>query len=109
MRWAAFDFETATQARDSACAVGVVVFEDGDITARRHWLIRPPGNCYSHWNIRVHGIRPPDTEAAPPFDVVWQEVDDLVRDHVLVAHNAAFDMGVLAGSAASTMALVEPR
>jgi DNA polymerase III subunit epsilon len=109
MRWAAFDFETATHARDSGCALGVVVVDDGDVVARQAWLMRPPGNRYHPRNVAVHGIRPIDTEHAPEFAEVWAEVEYLVGDRPLVAHNAAFDLGVLAASAASTGALVRAR
>ena len=40
----AIDFETATSERNSACAVGVVVFEQGSPTDTLSLLIRPPGN-----------------------------------------------------------------
>ena len=44
--FAAIDFETATSERNSACAVGVVVFEQGSPTDTLSLLIRPPGNRY---------------------------------------------------------------
>jgi DNA polymerase-3 subunit epsilon len=95
MRWAAFDFETATHARDSACAVGVVVVEDGEVVESDSWLIRPPGNFYFGRNIAVHGITPEETEDAARFDEVWWEVEQMIGDRPLVAHNASFDLSVL--------------
>lgn len=109
MRWAAFDFETATHARDSACALGVVLCDDGEVVARRAWLIRPPGNRYHPRNIAVHGIRPTDTAEAPSFDEVWCELEHMIDDRPLVAHNAAFDVGVLEACARTTEAAVRPR
>jgi len=109
MRWAAIDFETATQFRDSACAVGVVVVDEGEERYRQSWLIRPPDNRYSPRNVAIHGIRPADTEHAPSFSSVWNEVEHLVGDRPLVAHNAGFDAGVLAASAAATGAAVRAR
>jgi DNA polymerase-3 subunit epsilon len=101
MRWAAIDFETATHSRDSACALGVVIVEDGRELARQSWLIRPPENAYSGRNVEVHGIRPADTERAPDFAAVWSEAMYLIGDRALVAHNAGFDIGVIRGCCAS--------
>jgi len=54
--WVAIDFETATASRDSACALGIAVIEDGELAATASWLMRPPGNRYDPRNIAVHGI-----------------------------------------------------
>ncbi len=98
VRFAAVDFETATGQRHSACALGLVLVEDGKIVTTRRWLIRPPGNEYAPFNIRVHGIRPADTATAPAFPAVWDEARALIADRPLVAHNAAFDLAVLRAS-----------
>ena len=95
MRWAAVDFETATYSRSSACALGVVIVEDGRELHRQAWLIRPPGNRYESGNIAIHGIRPEDTEHAPDFSHVWAEAMQMIDDRPLVAHNASFDVGVI--------------
>jgi DNA polymerase-3 subunit epsilon len=95
MRWAAVDFETATYSRASACALGVVIVEDGRELHRQAWLIRPPGNEYQSGNIAIHGIHPSDTEHAPTFDQVWSEAMYMIGDRALVAHNASFDVGVI--------------
>ncbi len=95
MRWAAVDFETATFSRASACALGVVIVEDGRELHRQAWLIRPPGNRYEAGNIAIHGIQPADTERAPDFETVWSEAMTMIADRPLVAHNAAFDVGVI--------------
>ncbi|MCW2950050.1 MAG: Exonuclease RNase and polymerase [Thermoleophilia bacterium] len=107
MRWAAIDFETATHARDSACALGVVVVDDGVEHARQAWLIRPPDNEFFWRNVEVHGIRPEHTETAPVFDEVWSEALELIGDRPLVAHNASFDVGVIRGCCA-TFGLTPP-
>ena len=95
MRWAAVDFETATSSRSSACALGVVIVEDGRELYRQAWLIRPPGNRYDVGNVAIHGIRPVDTEQAPDFSHVWSEAKAMIEDRPLVAHNAPFDVGVI--------------
>jgi DNA polymerase-3 subunit epsilon len=95
MRFAALDFETASGARNSACSLGIAVVEDGEIVRRREWLIRPPSMYFSPFNIQVHAITPEMVADSPGFGALWPEIEREVGDLPLVAHNAAFDMGVL--------------
>lgn len=92
----AIDFETATVKRASICEAGICVVRNGEVAETRSWLVRPQGNYYSYWNMRVHGIQPHDTENSPEFPEVWDEIVGYLKDiPVLVAHNAAFDMGCI--------------
>jgi DNA polymerase-3 subunit epsilon len=93
--WVAIDFETATREPTSACALGIAVVRDGRVAERHSWLIQPPFNEYEFWNTRVHGLGPDDTELAPDFREVWFEVQPLLAEGPLLAHNAAFDVRVL--------------
>lgn len=99
----AIDFETATQSPDSICEVGICVVRDGEVTDTRSWLVRPPHNRYSYWNIQIHGIRPDDTEDAPGFAEVWEEIERLYLDEydTFVAHNVPFDRKCLQAAAAA--------
>ena len=97
--FAAVDFETATPRRDSACAVGVVVFEDGVVASRQHWLIQPPDNAYAERNTAIHGISAGDTVDAAGFPDVWAQAEGLLRGRLVVMHNSSFDMSVLRDSA----------
>jgi len=92
----AIDFENATSARNSACEIGVTQIDNGEITASRSWLIRPP--CWPNfdfYNVRLHGISPKMVANEPTFDEIWQEVQHWFAGRVIIAHNAAFDIGVL--------------
>ena len=93
--FAAIDFETANPYRSSVCCVGVVVVREGVVVERFYRLIRPEPNYYMSWNTRVHGITAADTDGAPRFPEVWQEVAPLVEGLPLVAHNSPFDEGCL--------------
>lgn len=97
--FAAIDFETATSERSSACAVGVVIFEQGSPVDRHRLLIRPPGNRYDAFNTALHGIGPSDTQDSPGFPEVWEPVAGMLDGQLVVAHNTAFDMSVLRRSA----------
>ena len=94
-RYAAIDFETADHGRDSACAVGVVVVENGRIVHEHASLLRPPRRRFVF--TYIHGIAWKDVENAPTFAEHWPTLASLLDglDH-LVAHNAPFDRGVLA-------------
>ena len=92
----AIDFETATGKRASICEAGICVVRDGEIVETRSWLVRPQGNSYSYWNMQIHGIRPNDTVNSPEFPEIWAEIAEYLKDiPVLVAHNAAFDIGCI--------------
>lgn len=93
--WFALDFETATSARASACAVGLVGIADGRVVLREHLLIRPPENRYEPVNSAIHGIGPGDTERAPDFATAWQQLSDAIGDRLVLMHNASFDVGVV--------------
>lgn len=97
----AIDFETATGDPNSACAVGLAFVVGLEVVATVHRLIQPPGNRYDQGNIRVHGIYPEDTEFAPAFLPVWQELHPLLAGKALIAHNARFDMTVIKASLAA--------
>ena len=95
----AIDFETANQEPSSVCSVGVVMVRDGQIVD-------------SFYSLIVHGISQDDTEEAPVFSKVWQQLEERivevyfsnqVTDDIryqiatlpFVAHNARFDEGCL--------------
>lgn len=95
MNYCAIDFETATAARNSACSVAVVNVQDGVVSDSFYTLIQPPGNRYYSGNIQIHGIHPQDTKEAPTFPEIWPELKLHLAGKIVVAHNCAFDMGVL--------------
>lgn len=97
--YVAIDFETATSAMSSACAIGIVAVKDLDIVDYYYSLIQPPNNFYSDRNVSVHGITPDLTENAPTFSELWPEIEHFFDTHTpVVAHNAGFDMSVFRAS-----------
>ncbi len=92
----AVDFETADGTRESACAIGLVRVEAGEIGARLARLIRPPRLQFSPYCVRIHGITPAMVRHAPPFGDLWPEIAPFFSGvPFLAAHNAAFDRSVL--------------
>lgn len=93
-KFAAIDFETADYGRDSACALAVVIAENGVIVDKRYSLIRPPRRdfVFSY----LHGITWCDVAKKPTFGEYWPEIKGLFEDiDFIAAHNASFDRGVL--------------
>ena len=93
--FAAIDFETANGYPSSVCSVGIVVVRNGEIADRFYSLIQPEPNYYSPFCTRVHGLTSRDTDAAPVFPRVWEQVEPLIEGLPLVAHNSRFDEGCL--------------
>ncbi|ODS54794.1 MAG: DNA polymerase III subunit epsilon [Agrobacterium sp. SCN 61-19] len=91
----AIDFETATEARASACSIGLAFIENGRVVRVEERLIRPPENRYSPFNIAIHGIRPEHTAHAPEFADVMLEFAADFEGARMIAHNASFDFSVL--------------
>jgi DNA polymerase-3 subunit epsilon len=98
MNFVAFDFETANESRNSACAIGFVLVEEGDIKERYYSLIKPPDNRFSPVNVKIHGITPQETLHAPTFIDIWPIINKTFYNNLIVAHNIAFDLAVLKNS-----------
>jgi len=96
-RFVAIDFETATDSRDSACALGWTVFEEGEPRETSGTLIDPeiPAGAWSAFNTVIHGIEPADVRGAPTFAEIWPHLATLAANSPLVAHYASFDLSVL--------------
>ena len=94
----AIDFETANSSSASACSVGLVKVRDGRVVDRVHWYIRPPfpHDEFSEWNVRIHGITPEMVADAPGWAAHLPALREFTDGDVLVAHNAGFDMAVIA-------------
>lgn len=95
--WVAIDFETANAHRGSPCSVGMVAVENGRITDRMATFIHPPREVahFAAFNTGIHGITASMVKDAPPWRIVLRRILDFAAGRTIVAHNAAFDMGVL--------------
>ena len=89
----AIDFETANYDSASACAIGLAFIERGKIARVEERYIRPPTRNFTFtW---CHGLTYDDVRDAPEFPDVWNEFRFDLKDALLLAHNAAFDMNVI--------------
>ena len=90
------DFETAQGYRHSICQVGIVRVENGIITEEINLLVQPPDNSFWAKLIDIHGITPEDTANEPTFDKIWHQIEHLIKNQDVVAHNGiSFDFPVL--------------
>lgn len=91
----ALDFETASMSRATPCAVGVAWIAGGAVSGRAYRLIRPDcaprAWCFGH----IHGLYPDDVADAASFPEVWADLAPHLDGALVLAHNAAFDLGVL--------------
>lgn len=104
LNFVALDFETANSFRGSPCSVGLVSVVDGKVDQTWASYIRPPQgiNSFDAFNISIHGITPAHVRDAPDWQEVLKQILARVDGRPLVAHNAAFDMGVLRDACEAT-------
>lgn len=97
MDFICIDFETANEKRASVCAIALIYFKNNEIVETKEWLIKPPlgYDYFNPFNIQIHGITPNDVVNSPEFIDVWPEIEPLINNRFLVAHNASFDISVL--------------
>ena len=93
----AIDFETANEFRGSACAVGLAKVVNGTVVDEKSLLFKPPEGHqrFDPFNTLIHGITAADVEGKPEFKEIWPDVLEYIDGDPLVAHNAAFDLGVV--------------
>ena len=94
MRFTAIDFETANSNRNSICAVGLVIVEDGEIESITSELIQPEPLVFHPRNVALHGIAARDVCDSPTFARAWKSLRARIHGP-LVTHNAAFDMSAM--------------
>lgn len=94
-RFAVFDVETPNGANDRMSAIGLCLVEDGEIVRELYTLVNPESR-FDYFNIRLTGITPEAVRGKPTFPVLWELLRPMMEGRILVAHNAVFDMGVLA-------------
>lgn len=95
--WVAIDFETANERRGSPCAVGLAAVEGGRVVGTFTTYIQPPPavSWFSPACVAIHGITPDMVAGAPGWAEALELVLAFAGGRPLVAHNAAFDLGVI--------------
>ncbi len=101
----AIDFETANSHPSSACSVGLVRVRDGVVVDRDYWLIRPPEAhaAFLPFNVKIHNITAEMVVDSAPWEGQLDRLREFIGTDIAVAHNAAFDMGVIRAACAETI------
>ena len=96
MQYVAIDFETANKSSDSACAIGLNLFdENGCLKDSYYSLICPEVPYFDPACTAVHGLNAEDILGAPKLKDIWDEILSFISNRPLIAHNAPFDIRVL--------------
>ena len=93
-RFIVFDVETPNRKNNRISAIGITVVEEGKISKEFYSLVNPETN-FDYFNVKLTGISKASVKDAPTFPELWQQIEPLFSDGMLVAHNASFDMNVL--------------
>ena len=90
-----FDVETPNACNDRMSAIGLCEIVDGEITRDLYTLVNPETH-FDAFNVALTGITPEMVSNQPTFDRLWLLLEPLFQGSLLVAHNATFDLTVLA-------------
>ena len=93
-RFVAFDVETPNRLSNRMSAIGISVIEDGVIVDEYYTLVNPETH-FDYFNTQLTGISEETVWDAPTFPEVWAQIEPILSEGLLAAHNAVFDMGVL--------------
>ena len=82
----------------------MVKVRDGRMVDSAYWLIKPPVGYdeFWEWNTRIHGLVAADVADAQAWTEQLPGLVAFADGDILVAHNAGFDMGVIAGACEAT-------
>ena len=94
-RFLAFDVETPNRHNDRMSSIGFSVLEHGEIV-EEHATLLDPQTWFDTFNSQLTGIWPDSVLGYPAFPEVWKLIEPLFSGSILVAHNAPFDLSVLA-------------
>ncbi|MCS6991993.1 MAG: 3'-5' exonuclease [Chitinophagales bacterium] len=96
MDFIAIDFETANESSISACEIGIAVVRNNQLCESRGWLIRPPELRFLPHFTELHGINADQVRFERNFKELWDDLQHYLQGELLIAHNASFDLIVLA-------------
>ena len=89
------DVETPNLKNNSICSIAVIHVRNKSVIFSREFLVNPMAE-FNERNIEIHHITPKMVETAPTFNLVWDKIAGYFTTGVLLAHNARFDLSVIA-------------
>lgn len=96
-----FDTETTgfSPAYDRLVEIGAVKIRNGQVLGEKTWLINPQRSI-PYYVQQVHNITPDMVKDKPLFAEVYPEFLEFIDGAVLIAHNAPFDIRMVAAEVA---------
>ena len=94
-RFVVFDVETPNSCNDAMSAIGITVIDGRDIAEELYYLVNPE-TYFDYFNVELTGITPEMVRHERTFPELWEEIGSIMESGLLIAHNAPFDMSVLA-------------
>ncbi|MCL2114389.1 MAG: 3'-5' exonuclease [Streptococcaceae bacterium] len=97
-KYVVFDFETTgfSAQKNEIIQIGAVKYDENDVElARFNQLVKNQRSYVSSEITQLTGIRPADLLSQPVIEQVLPEFLDFIKGHLLVAHNAPFDISFL--------------
>ncbi|WP_152058850.1 exonuclease domain-containing protein [Aliarcobacter butzleri] len=85
MNFIAIDVETANADLSSICQIGLAFFENGKLVNTWSTLVNPK-TTFDYINISIHGISEKDVINAPTIFEIYEELNNLVENKLLVSH-----------------------
>lgn len=94
-RYTVFDVETPNSNNDKICSISLTYIVDSEIVGSYSTYINPETH-FNEKNIQIHGITQEMIINSPTFNIVWNDIKNDFINTIVVAHNATFDLSVLA-------------
>ena len=96
MRFAVVDVETTGGSGEfnRITEVGIVLLDDTEVVKTFHTLV-DPGTTISPFVQKLTGITDEMVQGKPQFGAIAEEVAELLRDRIFVAHNVQFDVKMI--------------
>ena len=91
-----FDVEMPNGDGNRISAIGITVFENGEVTQRIYSLINPE-TWFQPYVVDLIGITPQMVEDKPNFAEYWDNIKDVLSSGIVVAHGAGNDLKALSG------------
>jgi DNA polymerase-3 subunit epsilon len=90
------DVETANQARNSICQIGIACFAGGKMVDGWETLVNPHDEFLA-FNVALHGIGPRTVAQAPSWNQVFPKVRSMLAGAAVASHTD-FDRSALSGA-----------
>lgn len=96
-KYVLLDVENPNTRGNSICAIAVVLVENDIVIDKKYSLINPEDR-FDAINSKITGIEASQVRTAPTLKEYWGEIQELLKDNVIIGHNVAYDLAVLSRS-----------